>query len=62
MAFEAHLPPQGPIELQQWQAKWLVVCDISKSLINEVGILANLAKQEKIASNSLATNLIFLGT
>ena len=27
-----------------------------------VGILENLAKQEKIASNSLPTNLVFLGT
>ena len=35
---------------------------ISKNLINEVGILENLAKQEKITSYSLPTNLVFLVT
>ena len=35
---------------------------IANSLLNEVGILENLAKQEKITSYSLPTNLVFLVT
>ena len=45
-----------------WQSFLCFTKSISRSLLNEVGILENLAKQENFVSNGLGNRLAFLAT